>query len=84
MSFIRWDGMLLVLPAEQYALDTGNDPAEFTEQNINNFSRQIKSLVFPMIGIGKSIRQIQIITNGHNGSFYNFMKRAWLIWMKCQ
>jgi len=27
-------------------LDTGNDPAEFTEQNINNFRRQIKALGF--------------------------------------
>lgn len=39
-----WDAF--GLPAEQYALDTGNDPAEFTEQNINNFRRQIKSLGF--------------------------------------
>ena len=30
MFFIQWDGMHLDLPAEQYALDTGNDPAEFT------------------------------------------------------
>ncbi|MDF2682508.1 MAG: leucine--tRNA ligase [Brevibacillus sp.] len=39
-----WDAF--GLPAEQYALDTGNDPAIFTEQNINNFRRQIKSLGF--------------------------------------
>lgn len=39
-----WDAF--GLPAEQYALDTGNDPAVFTEQNINNFRRQIKSLGF--------------------------------------
>lgn len=39
-----WDAF--GLPAEQYALDTGNDPAHFTEQNINNFRRQIKSLGF--------------------------------------
>ncbi|MFP3392116.1 leucine--tRNA ligase [Brevibacillus sp. SIMBA_040] len=39
-----WDAF--GLPAEQYALDTGNDPAEFTEQNINNFRRQIKALGF--------------------------------------
>ncbi|WP_417899261.1 leucine--tRNA ligase [Bacillus haimaensis] len=39
-----WDAF--GLPAEQYALDTGNDPAEFTEQNINTFRRQIKSLGF--------------------------------------
>ena len=34
------------LPAEQYALDTGNDPKEFTVHNINTFRRQIKSLGF--------------------------------------
>lgn len=39
-----WDAF--GLPAEQYALDTGNNPAEFTEQNINNFRRQIQALGF--------------------------------------
>lgn len=34
------------LPAEQYALKTGNSPREFTRKNINNFRRQIKSLGF--------------------------------------
>jgi leucyl-tRNA synthetase len=41
---IGWDAF--GLPAEQYALDTGNDPAEFTKQNIDNFRRQIKALGF--------------------------------------
>ncbi|MGL4818788.1 MAG: leucine--tRNA ligase, partial [Bacilli bacterium] len=39
-----WDAF--GLPAEQYALDTGNDPAEFTEKNINTFRNQIQSLGF--------------------------------------
>ncbi|KGZ89134.1 leucine--tRNA ligase [Bacillus anthracis] len=39
-----WDAF--GLPAEQYALDTGNSPAEFTEHNINTFRNQIKSLGF--------------------------------------
>ncbi|MGG2017987.1 leucine--tRNA ligase [Bacillus sp. S10(2024)] len=39
-----WDAF--GLPAEQYALDTGNSPAEFTEQNINTFRNQIKALGF--------------------------------------
>lgn len=39
-----WDAF--GLPAEQYALDTGNDPAEFTEKNIQTFKRQIQSLGF--------------------------------------
>ena len=29
------------LPAEQYAISTGNDPKEFTYKNIENFKRQI-------------------------------------------
>ncbi len=41
---IGWDAF--GLPAEQYALDTGNDPADFTEQNINTFRRQIQELGF--------------------------------------
>ena len=37
-----WDAF--GLPAEQYALNTGNSPREFIKKNINNFRRQIKSL----------------------------------------
>lgn len=37
-----WDAF--GLPAEQYALDTGNDPAEFTAKNIATFKRQMKDL----------------------------------------
>lgn len=39
-----WDAF--GLPAEQYALDTGNDPAEFTKKNIEVFRKQINSLGF--------------------------------------
>ncbi len=39
-----WDAF--GLPAEQYALDTGNDPAEFTAKNIATFKRQIQDLGF--------------------------------------
>jgi leucyl-tRNA synthetase len=39
-----WDAF--GLPAEQYAIDTGNDPAEFTDLNIATFKRQIKALGF--------------------------------------
>ncbi|WP_210725192.1 class I tRNA ligase family protein [Mycoplasma marinum] len=41
---IGWDAF--GLPAEQYAIKTGNHPKEFTQHNINNFRRQIKSLGF--------------------------------------
>ncbi len=39
---IGWDAF--GLPAEQFALKTGNPPATFTQQNIDNFRRQIKSI----------------------------------------
>lgn len=39
-----WDAF--GLPAEQYAMDTGKHPRDFTLQNIDNFRRQIKSLGF--------------------------------------
>ncbi len=32
------------LPAEQYAITTGNHPAGFTQKNINTFKRQLKML----------------------------------------
>lgn len=39
-----WDAF--GLPAEQYAIDTGNSPAEFTDVNIATFKRQIQELGF--------------------------------------
>ncbi|EUJ35496.1 leucine--tRNA ligase [Brochothrix thermosphacta] len=39
-----WDAF--GLPAEQYAIDTGNDVKEFTAENIETFRRQINSLGF--------------------------------------
>ena len=41
---IGWDAF--GLPAEQYAIQTGNNPAEFTKANINNFRQQLKALGF--------------------------------------
>ena len=32
------------LPAEQYAINTGNDPRDFTQKNIETFKKQLKSL----------------------------------------
>lgn len=39
-----WDAF--GLPAEQYAMDTGQHPRDITVKNIDNFRRQIKSLGF--------------------------------------
>ncbi|WP_080875072.1 leucine--tRNA ligase [Oceanobacillus timonensis] len=44
MHPMGWDAF--GLPAEQYAIDTGNSPKEFTEANIQIFKRQIKELGF--------------------------------------
>lgn len=41
---IGWDAF--GLPAEQYAIQTKNNPAIFTQQNINSFRKQLKSLGF--------------------------------------
>ncbi len=41
---IGWDAF--GLPAEQYAIKTGNNPNEFTQKNIKNFKKQLKSLGF--------------------------------------
>ncbi|AHI52504.1 leucine--tRNA ligase [Spiroplasma culicicola] len=41
---IGWDAF--GLPAEQYALKTGNDPREFTAKNIVTFRNQLKTLGF--------------------------------------
>lgn len=37
-----WDAF--GLPAEQYAMKTGHNPADFTNQNVDHFREQIKSL----------------------------------------
>ncbi|MBR2891636.1 MAG: leucine--tRNA ligase [Bacilli bacterium] len=42
MHPMGWDAF--GLPAEQYAIDTGNDPRDFTKNNINTFKRQLKML----------------------------------------
>lgn len=39
-----WDAF--GLPAEQYALQTGNDPATFTDENIVHFKKQLQALGF--------------------------------------
>lgn len=41
---IGWDAF--GLPAEQYAINTGNHPDGFTERNIKTFKQQLKSLGF--------------------------------------
>jgi leucyl-tRNA synthetase len=44
MHPMGWDAF--GLPAEQYALQTGKDPRDFTNKNIETFKRQLKMLGF--------------------------------------
>ena len=41
---IGWDAF--GLPAEQYAIQTNNHPATFTQKNIENFKQQLLSIGF--------------------------------------
>ena len=77
-----WDAF--GLPAEQYAMDTGNDPAEFTAENIANFNAKSMRLDFLMTGIVKSIQQIQTTTSGRNGFSLSFTKKVWPMKRKYQ
>ena len=42
------------LPAEQYAITTGNHPAGFTKKNIETFTKQLKELGFDYSGSSSS------------------------------
>ena len=75
-----WDAF--GLPAEQYALDTGNDPAEFTEHNIGTFRRQINSLGFSYDWNREINTTDPHYYNGLNGFLLNFMKKVWLMKLK--
>ena len=66
-------------------MDTGNDPAEFTAENIANFKRQINALGFSYDWDREvNTNRFKTITSGRNGSSPNFMKKAWPMKRKCQ
>lgn len=69
-----WDAF--GLPAEQYALKTGHNPADFTNQNVDHFRDQIHHLVFPTIGTAKLTRPIRTTTSGPSGSLSSSTRRV--------
>lgn len=67
-----WDAF--GLPAEQYAIETGQHPAVTTQKNIETFKRQLKQIGFVTTGIGKSILPIPDTIAGRNGYSCNCSK----------
>ncbi len=60
------------LPAEQYAIQTGQHPAKTTATNIKHCINSIK-WDFRLIGVGNCRLLAQIIIGGRNGFFYYFL-----------
>ena len=55
------------LPAEQYAIQTGQHPAVTTEKNIARYREQLAKSAFRMTGTGRCAPVTPNITNGRNG-----------------
>ena len=66
-----WDAF--GLPAEQYAIKTGNHPETFTKKNIETLRNNLKCLVFLLIGIEKFLHVNQVIISGLNGFLNNYI-----------
>ena len=59
------------LPAEQYAIEHGIHPAVSTENNINNFRKQLDNIGFCFDWDREVRTRIRNFINGHNGSSCN-------------
>lgn len=55
------------LPAEQYAIQTGQHPAITTVNNINRYREQLDKIGFSLIGTVKYVLVSPVITIGLNG-----------------
>jgi hypothetical protein len=60
------------LPAEQYAIQTGQHPAITTEVNIKRYREQLDKIGFSYDWDRESELQILIITNGPSGFLLNY------------
>jgi isoleucyl-tRNA synthetase len=61
------------LPAEQYAIQTGQHPEITTKQNLETYRNNCEKLAFATIGHEKFLLANLNITNGHNGFFLNYI-----------
>lgn len=57
------------LPAEQYAIQTGQHPEVTTNVNAARYRQQLDRIGFPMTGPGKCAPAIRLSTNGLSGPF---------------
>ena len=55
------------LPAEQYAIQTGQHPAVTTERNIARYREQLDKMAFRSTGTARCARATPPIINGHSG-----------------
>ena len=77
-----WD---LGLPAEQYARDTGNDPAEFNSGKHCQLQTPNQCAWFSYDWESWSqYYRIQTTTSGRNGFSPSFYEKVWLMKLKCQ
>ena len=65
-----WDAF--GLPAEQYAITTGNHPSSFTSENIKTFKEQLKSLGFSYDWSRELSTADPKFINGLNGYLNNY------------
>ena len=72
------------LPAEQYAVDTGNHPNGFTQRNIEFFTKQLQELGLTMTGVSVYLQVIPSFINGHNGYLNNYIKMDMQNMLICQ
>ena len=62
------------LPAEQYAIQTGQHPAITTEQNINRYREQLDKIGFSFDWSRECAPVSLAIITGHNGRFSRCLK----------